>query len=268
MTLFKNIYIFDLYQYFILLRHPLPCRYTLAGDNSMFREPMTSTEEKGNLADAAYGRLKRDITEGHFTPGDKLLMSSLKARYEIGAGPMREALSRLVAERLVTAESQKGFRVAPMSVAQLQDLYYARAQLEALVTELAVQKGGDNWEAGIIAAAHTLSRVTQVQSAEEMLSVWDSRHKAFHNAIAAGCGSDKLMELRSTMLDQVERYRQLWLRETVFSTDALALKRDEHKDLVTVLLSGDSQQARAMMFDHMMTPVPIITEILRARGLV
>lgn len=228
---------------------------------------MASTDEKSNLAEIAYTQLKRDIIEGVFIPGDKLLMSALRERYEIGAGPMREALSRLVAERLVTAVSQKGFRVAPMSVQELKDIYYARAQLEAMITELAVEKGDENWEANIIATDHTLSRVTEIHNAEEMLSLWDTRHKAFHNAIASGCGSVKLMELRDTMLDQAERYRQLWLRQTVFSADALERKREEHRELVDTLLSRDARQARRTMFEHMMNPIPIITGILETRGL-
>ncbi len=228
---------------------------------------MTQTTEKTNLADIAYRLLKQDITEGAFLPGDKLLMSALRERYEIGAGPMREALSRLVAEHLVTAASQRGFRVARMSVDELKDIYFARASLEAMIAELAVQRGDDEWEAGVIAAAHTLSRVTELQSEEQMLGLWDARHKAFHDAIARGCGSAKLLELRSTMLDQAERYRQLWLRRTVFSTAALELKQQEHSALLQALLSRDSHEVREKMFDHMMNPIPIITRILSERGL-
>ncbi|TCK05822.1 DNA-binding transcriptional regulator CsiR [Marinobacterium mangrovicola] len=228
---------------------------------------MAEPEEKNNLANLAYVALKRDITEGAFQPGDKLLMSGLKERYDIGAGPMREALSRLVSERLVTAISQRGFRVAPMSIDELKDIYFARAQLEAMITELAVQRGGDEWEAGVIATAHTLSRVKEVQNTDEMLGIWDNRHKAFHYAIASGCGSAKLMELRETMLDQAERYRQLWLREMVFSGEALKSKQEEHRELIDVLMSGDAQAARQLMFEHMMNPIPIIVRILESRGL-
>lgn len=223
--------------------------------------------EKTNLADIAYDQLKRDITCGAFKPGDKLLMSHLRERYEIGTGPMREALSRLVAEHLVTAASQRGFRVAAMSTEELHDIYFARASLEAMIAELAVQKGDDSWEASVIASAHTLSRVEEVENADQMLSLWDSRHKAFHNAIASGCGSNKLMELRTTMLDQAERYRQLWLRRTVFSTAALEGKREEHKALIEALLSRDSARVRTMMFEHMMNPIPIIEHILQEQGL-
>lgn len=220
---------------------------------------------KANLADIAYSRLKQDITSGEFRPGDKLLMSHLNQRYEIGTGPMREALSRLVAEHLVTAASQRGFRVAAMSVDELNDLYFARANLEAMIAGLAVEKGDDSWEASVIGATHTLARVEQVDNAEQMLNLWDNRHKAFHDAIASGCGSNKLMELRSTLLDQAERYRQLWLRHTVFSVAALEAKREEHRQLVNALLAREVENVKRLMFDHMMEPIPIITQILNNR---
>ncbi len=50
-------------------------------------------------------------------------MSLLTARYALGVGPLREALSQLVAERLVTVVNQKGYRVASMSEAELLDIF-------------------------------------------------------------------------------------------------------------------------------------------------
>ena len=225
------------------------------------------TTSKQNLGVSAYHWLKRDIIRGVFTPGEKLLMSGLKERYGLGIGPLREALSQLVAESLVVAISQRGYRVAPMSLSELADLYDARAQLEGLVLELAIQRGGDDWEADILAKAHTLAKVTEVNSSEELLDVWDTRHKAFHTAIAAGCNSPHLLKVRESLFDQVERYRHLWLRETVFSAEALERKRREHAALVEVILSRDAPRAAAMMREHLMTPVPIITEVMRRRGL-
>ncbi|MDR9439555.1 MAG: DNA-binding transcriptional regulator CsiR [Halomonas sp.] len=225
------------------------------------------TSSKQNLGVSAYHWLKRDIIRGVFTPGEKLLMSGLKARYGLGIGPLREALSQLVAESLVVAISQRGYRVAPMSLSELADLYDARAQLEGLILELAIQRGGDDWEADMLAKAHTLAKVTEVNTSEELLDVWDTRHKAFHTAIAAGCNSPHLLKVRDSLFDQVERYRHLWLRETVFSADALERKRREHAALVEVILSRDAPRAAEMMREHLMTPVPIITEVMRRQGL-
>ncbi|MDR5865868.1 DNA-binding transcriptional regulator CsiR [Halomonas koreensis] len=222
---------------------------------------------KQNLGISAYTWLKQDIIRGVFQPGEKLRMSGLKARYDLGIGPLREALSQLVAERLVVAISQRGYRVAPMSREELEDLYDARAQVEGLVLELAIARGDDAWEADILAKAHTLSKVMEVNSADEMLDVWDTRHQAFHTAIAAGCNSPHLMQVRRSLFDQVERYRHLWLRETVFSEQALERKRREHAALVEAILARDAGKAREMMREHLMTPVPIILEAMQQRGL-
>lgn len=228
---------------------------------------MDSTPRQ-NLGISAYAWLKHDIIRGTFPPGEKLLMSRLKERYDLGIGPLREALSQLVAERLVVAISQRGYRVAPMSLAELTDIYDARAQLEAMLVRLAIERGDDAWEAEVIAKAHTLAKVMEVNGTDEVLDVWDARHKAFHTAIVAGCGSRHLLQLRDSLFDQVERYRHLWLRETVFSEAALEAKRREHAALVEVVLARDAGRAGEMMREHLMTPVPIITEVMKRRGLV
>ncbi|MGE4534422.1 MAG: DNA-binding transcriptional regulator CsiR [Halomonas sp.] len=229
--------------------------------------PLDTPASRENLGISAYHRLKKDIIRNVFKPGEKLLMSRLKERYDLGVGPLREALSQLVAERLVVAISQRGFRVAPMSLAELADLYDARAQIEGLLLALAIERGDDSWEAEILARAHTLSKVMEVNTPEELLEVWDTRHQAFHSAIVSGCGSPHLLQIRQSLFDQVERYRHLWLRETVLSEEALERKRREHAALVEVILARDSERATAMMREHLMTPVPIITEAMRQQGL-
>ncbi|WP_336273355.1 DNA-binding transcriptional regulator CsiR [Vreelandella indica] len=227
--------------------------------------------EKGaprqNLAISAYQQLKHDIIRGRYAPEQKLLMSHLKEHYGASTGPLREALSQLVADRLVVAISQRGYRVAPMSLAELNDIYDARAQLEGLILRLAIERGDDDWEAMVLATAHRLAKVTDVSTPDELLDIWDQRHKAFHTAIASGCNSPHLLQMRDTLFNQVERYRHLWLQETVMSPQALELKRQEHAALVEVILARDTAQADSLMRDHLMTPVPIITRVLEARGI-
>lgn len=234
--------------------------------------PRPSTPQQGeprqNMGVSAYAWLKQDIIRGVYQPGEKLLMSGLKERYALGVSPLREALSQLVAEHLVVAISQRGYRVAPMSVDELNDIYDARAQLEAMLVRLAIERGDDAWEADILAKAHTLSKVAEVHSPDEMLDVWDRRHQDFHSAMVAGCGSRQLLMARESLFDQAARYRHLWLCQTVFSDQALAAKRQEHAALVNAVLARDADQAANLTRDHMMTPVPIITDLMKARELI
>ena len=228
---------------------------------------MESDAPRQNLAIRAYRELKHDIIRGRYAPGQKLLMSRLKEYYGVSTGPLREALSQLVADHLVVAISQRGYRVAAMSLAELNDIYDARAQLEGLILRLAIERGDDDWEASVVATAHRLAKVTDISSPDDLLDGWDQHHKAFHTAIASGCNSPHLLQMRDTLFNQVERYRHLWLQETVMSAQALEQKRQEHAELVEVILARDAARASTLMRDHLMTPVPIITRVLQARGI-
>ncbi len=99
-----------------------------------------------------YRWLKNDIIRGVYQPDEKLRMSLLTTRYGLGVGPLREALSQLVAERLVTVVNQKGYNVASMSEKELLDIFDARANMEAMLVRLAIERGDDAWEAEILPA--------------------------------------------------------------------------------------------------------------------
>ena len=234
-------------------------------DSDMARD-MTAISDRSPTALDVYHRLKADIIRGFYAPQEKLLMSRLKARYDTGVGPLREALTRLIGERLVTGISQRGYRVAPMSIAELEAIYDARAELEGLLIRLAIERGDDEWEATVLARTHTLAKVTRVQDADEMLERWDTRHQALHDAMVAGCGCLPLLQSRAALFDQAQRYRHLWLRQTVFSEQALAEKQREHQALLDTILARDASAASLLMREHLMTPVPIIRERLQEQG--
>lgn len=101
-----------------------------------------------------YRWLKNDIIRGTYQPDEKLRMSLLTARYALGVGPLREALSQLVAERLVTVVNQKGYRVASMSEAELLDIFDARANMEAMLVRPAIERGDDAWRRRSRASAY------------------------------------------------------------------------------------------------------------------
>ena len=82
------------------------------------------------LIERAYEQLRDDIVDGHLAPDEKLRVEHLKARYGVSAGTLREAITRLVSDALVITEGQRGFRVAPIAVADLQDLTNLRVHIE------------------------------------------------------------------------------------------------------------------------------------------
>ena len=76
----------------------------------------------GTRASSIYYELKQDILSGRLKPGSKLRLNSLKDDYNIGSSPLREALNRLTANGMVCQLENKGFRVSPISIDELDDI--------------------------------------------------------------------------------------------------------------------------------------------------
>ena len=135
-------------------------------------------------------RMRADIISCALKPGAKLRFESLRDMYAVSFSTLREALSRLVAEGLVVAEDQRGFVVAPVSIADLNDLTDVRVLVERECLALAVKHGNDDWEADIIGAFHRMDRLQSRLGSNYYLSEeWAKLHGDFHFSLVAACAS-------------------------------------------------------------------------------
>lgn len=108
-----------------------------------------------------YDTLKTDILMGHFAPGSKLKIETLKERYRVGVNVIRESLARLATEDLVDSEDQKGFRVANVSTSRLSDLTRLRVLLELDGVRYSIQHGTIEWESNLVATHHKLAYIEE-----------------------------------------------------------------------------------------------------------
>src|SRR3979411_3408233 len=79
------------------------------------RNPSQPASEAGTLSERAATLVEQDILAGRLAPGARLGIHDLVERYEIGATPLREGLSRLISRGLIVGIGQRGFRVADIS---------------------------------------------------------------------------------------------------------------------------------------------------------
>ena len=86
--------------------------------------------QPASVGESAYQKIRSDIIFGRLPPGRKLKLDRLKADYGASVSTLREILNRLHSERLVVAEGQKGFEVAPVSIANLREIAALRQLLE------------------------------------------------------------------------------------------------------------------------------------------
>jgi DNA-binding GntR family transcriptional regulator len=205
-------------------------------------------ESSHNLTQGAYEALRADLLACRIAPGSRLKIQDLCQQHEVSLGAIREALSRLTSEGLVVAEPQRGFRVAPISRADLEDLTMVRIEVESLCLARAIAVGTVDWEARLVAAFHRLSRMPERVASDPARSAddWAEAHAGFHTALVDGADSPWLLRLHAQLYAQSERYRRL-------SIPLGAMDRDvggEHRAIMEAALARNTDRAQALMRRH------------------
>lgn len=221
----------------------------------------------GSLTQATYERIRLDILECRLRPGERLKIGDICNTLAVSLGAVREALSRLTSEGLVTAEPQRGFRVAAISAADFDDCARTRAEIEQLCLRTAIARGDLAWEAHVVAAFHRLigtPREPDIRTGQPD-EAWAYAHGDFHEALTSACGSPRLMGVRSQLHLHYERYR----RHALPFTDRLKLDEidREHRALTDAAIARDTPRALAIMVQHIESTTKTLRAGLLASGL-
>jgi GntR family transcriptional regulator, carbon starvation induced regulator len=214
------------------------------------REDANGDDTAGvSLSQVAWDSLRADIISGKLAPDTRLRIAGLRSIYGIGASPLREALSRLVADGFVISVDRRGFIVAPISLREFRDLTDLRKLLEKEALRLSITDGDDAWEAGVIGACHRLSKAQARLSTRDPGSFeeWERLNREFHESLVAACPSAWILRFRRSAYDYAERYRRLCLSLTAVSRDV----QKEHYQLRDAAIARDVDSAHALIDDHL-----------------
>lgn len=214
------------------------------------------------LSDVVYRQLRNDILLGVLEPGSRLRFNVLQGRYQVGTSPLREALTRLAAGRLVLQESNRGFRVPPIARDDFADIAKVRRDLECAAIVESVRRGDDAWEERLIIADHRLRRVPRDDDAAFVSSEWESHHRAFHLALIAACGSEWTLHFCDLLHDQFDRYR----RSVGTDAGSQAPIGRHHALLMKAALARDAEGAGRQLAEHIDQTARLILSFLDKRG--
>ncbi|EDM72324.1 transcriptional regulator, GntR family protein [Roseobacter sp. AzwK-3b] len=188
-------------------------------------------------------RIRDAVISGKLKPGTKLKIEHLSREIGVGATPIREALSSLVSDGLVVREDQRGFRVAGISGREFDELLHVRSFVEERALRLSIERGGPEWEEGIVVA---LYRLQSIAPSETYDPAWEGCHREFHLALNAGSGSETLLRLCSQFFDENSRYRHL----SRYGGTAPRSVTDEHEGIAEAALARDADLAVEKLMTH------------------
>ena len=211
-----------------------------------------------SLTQDVYHRLRGDLLACRRMPGQKLKIEELCVR--LWGRSVRAKAVALAADGFF--EPQRGFRVTPLSFAELRDLTNVRCEIEGLCIRDAIEHGGIDWETNLIAALHRLSKTPErdPQDPQRYNDAFALAHTAFHRAVV---GASSAAHPRPA-LRQHERYR--WM-----SGPLASVKRDleaEHSGIAKAAIDRRADEAVERMTAHLqLTAKVILTSPLLAETL-
>jgi DNA-binding GntR family transcriptional regulator len=205
--------------------------------------PAIAQARSRTAATLVYRALRAEIIAMHIAPGRPINEKSVALAHGVSRTPVREALLRLAAERLVEIFPQSGTFVTRIPVAALPEAIMVRKALEDLTVRRAAEKADAEKIAalrGFVDRAHKL----------EKLGDHDGFHAAddgFHSAIAEAAGHPGIWQVVEQVKVQVDRYRRLTLPVPGRMGRVVA----EHSAVVEAIASGNADAASAAMAAHL-----------------
>lgn len=213
----------------------MPRQAVLSDMSTPAPQPRTRTEAlRAGLAD--------EIISGRLEPGTPLDEQELATRFGVSRTPVREAIRQLSASGLVRVRPHRGAVVALPTPRELNDMFEAMAELEALCAGLAARNM-------TVAERHGLERLHEalrllVQKGDP--ARYHETNEAFHAAIYAGSHNGYLAELALMTRARVAPYRRAQFR----AAGRLGGSYTEHDLIVQAILRGDQAGAAAAMRAH------------------
>lgn len=201
---------------------------------------------KNTIASQLVSRLREAIVAGQLEAGTKINLDRARSLFQVSLSPLREALARLVSDGLVTFEDNRGYRVAPMSLLDLEEITTLRLEFELFALREAIRLGDAAWEGEVIRVLHRLNKAERNAAEATTLEAWEDIHRQFHLTLIAGCNKPHLMNFCGVLLNLNDRYRRTYLRATSGDRNVTF----EHSEIAHAAVARDADFACEKLRDH------------------
>lgn len=211
--------------------------------------------EHQTLNDRAYGALKQELISGGFSPGQTLVIRKLAETFGISTTPIREALQRLVAERLLEMQNNRSVIVPLLSAAAFDELTHIRIAIEGLAGEMAASRMSESGLVDIQAMLVGMQHAVEAGDARAYLTL----NEGFHFAIYQHAGAPIVLNMIRDLWGRVGPYLKLLMQANRY----IPQSNDAHRRIVAALEQRNGPAVRASLEQDIAVAAAILSENLR-----
>jgi DNA-binding GntR family transcriptional regulator len=194
-------------------------------------------------SERVYRQLRQMILSGELPPGTRLVEIHLGEQFGVSRTPVREALKRLTAEKLVLGDPVRGLVVHAPEPHEVSEVYSVREALEALAVRLAAQRITDDE----LRQLRVILQSMRDAVAKEQTDLVVSANITFHDVIYRAAGNDTLFRLAKDLSDFVRRFSA----EALANPDRASAVVEEHERILAALEARDPEGAAEASSSHL-----------------
>jgi DNA-binding GntR family transcriptional regulator len=211
---------------------------------------LQSLPARRSLGQGVYERLKQAIVQGDFDPGSRVVESRLATALGISRTPVREAIHKLEREGLLRQDPKRGFFVAGLGRADIEETFGIRSVLESYAARLA-------------AIRHVAGELQPLEDKlEEYQQFLDSGdlgplpqiNTEFHDLLYGLSRSPRLTKMINDLRDYIYRYRLVILKVKTMAE----LSNTDHRLMLEAIKGRDADGVEELVKEHILRGQEIV----------
>jgi DNA-binding GntR family transcriptional regulator len=162
-----------------------------------------------SLSEKIYLSIKEDILKGVYDLNKKISMEDLIDRFHVSKMPIREAMTRLESDGMISIVPRVGYFIAPITLKYFHDIFEMRIILETASAKLAAERITEESLCEIESM-----NASYVSGDSNTYLPWIKYNREFHFRIALSTNNNILAEEIVRTLDHMQRVN--WIRLELF----------------------------------------------------
>ena len=199
---------------------------------------------KSTLSEQIYQILRNDILTQKIKCGEKLTLKVLQERFQVSSTPIREALTRLTQDQLVSYYSNIGVNVISFTADDLREIYSFMGDLDGLAIRYA---SASPEQEKLLAEAKAILESGRKAAKTGDAETWNNCSDEFHLVFYRYCSNSRLTESAERLRSGISIFSNQYSKETVIQTQI----DDEHQAIFDAYQNGEIEKAVQMMKSHL-----------------
>lgn len=220
--------------------------------------PIAAEKVNEDRVEYIYNSLRKAILDGKLEPGSIISQVQLATQYQVSRSPLREALKKLLSERLVEGDFNRRMRVSALDLNDFDQIYAMRIALEPIALANAMSTYDDDTRARLVEYIDEMDKAIATQNFEHFCVL----HRSFHLFLVHGSGA-RIEKFVQELWDNSERYRSKYLHQNYDAPgsktiDELMASQAEHKNIVKAAVAGNVTESVSSLVQHMQHSLDIV----------